>query len=58
VERGDECAVLPNGQLRRALLRLNDWVTKPQADWMIAEVRRSDSGGFDPQSTRVQAPDP
>ena len=45
-ERGDEREVLLKGRLRRALLRLNDWMTAPRADWVIAEIERIDFSGM------------
>ena len=46
VERGDEREVLLKGRLRRALLRLNAWMTESRADWVIAELERSDFSGM------------
>ena len=45
-ERGDEREVLLKQRLRRALLRLNEWMTPPQADWVIDELERVDAGGM------------
>ena len=33
-------------RLRRALLRLNEWMTPPQADWVIDELERVDASGM------------
>lgn len=45
-ERGDEREVILKGRLQRALLRLNDWMTESQAEWVIAELERSDFSGM------------
>ena len=45
-ERADEREVLLKGRLRRALLRLNDWMTESQAEWVAAELERSDFSGM------------
>ena len=45
-ERGDEREVLLKGRLRRALLRLNAWMTESQADWVVADLERSDFSGM------------
>ena len=46
VERGDEREVLLKARLRRALLRLNAWMTEAQADWVVAEVEHIDFSGM------------
>ena len=45
-ERGDEREVLLKGRLRRALLRLNAWMTESQAEWVVADLERSDVSGM------------
>ena len=45
-ERGDEREVLLKGRLRRALLRLNAWMTESQAEWVVADLERSDFSGM------------
>ena len=45
-ERGDEREVLLKGRLRRALLRLNAWMTESQAEWVVAELERIDFSGM------------
>ena len=37
-ERADEREVLLKGHLRRALLRLNEWMTEAQADRVILDL--------------------
>ena len=46
-ERDDEREVLLKGRLREALLRLNEWMTDAQADWVAAEAVARLAGGFD-----------
>ena len=45
-ERDDEREVLLKGRLRSALLRLNEWMTGAQADWVIGELERTEGGGI------------
>ena len=45
-ERGDEREVLLKGRLRRALLRLNEWMTEEQADRAIFELEHVDATGM------------
>ena len=45
-ERDDEREVLLKGRLRAALLRLNEWMTESQADWVIAELERIEGIGI------------
>ena len=33
-------------RLRAALLRLNEWMTEPQADWVIGELEHAESSGI------------
>ena len=44
-ERGDEREALLNERLRRALLRLNEWMTKEQAERVIFELEHIDATG-------------
>ena len=46
VERGDEREVLLNGRLRRALLRLNEWMTEEQAERAIFNLERIEATGM------------
>ncbi len=46
VERGGEREVLLKGRLRAALLRLNEWLTEPQADRVIFELENANSTGM------------
>ena len=50
-ERGDEREVLLKGRLRRALLRLNEWMTEGQAERVVFELEHVDATGM----TRNQA---
>jgi len=45
-ERDDEREVLLKGRMRRALLRLNEWMTEPQADWVIGELEHTEGSGI------------
>ena len=45
-ERGDEREVLLRARLRRALLRLNEWMTEEQAERVIFELQRVDATGM------------
>ena len=45
-ERDDEREVLLKGRLRAALLRLNEWMTEAQAEWVVAELKRSELSGL------------
>ena len=45
-ERDDERAVVLKGRLRKALLRLNEWMTVAQADWVIGELEHTEGGGI------------
>ena len=45
-ERDDERAVLLKGRLRAALLRLNEWMTESQADWVIGELEQTEGSGI------------
>ena len=45
-DRGDEREVLLKGQLRRALLLLNEWMTGTQADRAIFELEHIDTTGM------------
>ena len=45
-ERDDEREVLLKGRLREALLRLNEWMTEPQADWVIGELEHAEGSGI------------
>ena len=45
-ERDDERDVLLGRRLRDALLRLNDWMTGSQADWVIGELEHSEGSGI------------
>ena len=45
-ERGDERGVLLKGRLRRALLRLNEWMTEDQAERVIFELEHVDATGM------------
>ena len=46
VERGDEREVLLKGRLRRALLRLNEWMTEEQAERAIFNLERIEAMGM------------
>ena len=45
-ERGGEREVLLKGRLRAALLRLNEWLTEPQADRVIFELENVNATGM------------
>ena len=45
-ERDDEREVLLRGRLREALLRLNEWMTEAQADWVIGELEHTEGSGM------------
>ena len=45
-ERGNEREVLLKGRLRRALLRLNEWITEEQAERVIFELENVNSTGM------------
>ena len=45
-ERDDEREVLLRGRLRAALLRLNEWMTEAQADWVIGELEHTEGSGI------------
>ena len=45
-ERGDEREVLLKGRLRRALTRLNEWMTEAQAERVIFELQRVNATGM------------
>ena len=45
-ERGGERDVLLKGRLRDALLRLNEWLTEPQADRVIFELENVNATGM------------
>ena len=45
-ERDDEREVLLKGRLRAALLRLNEWMTESQADWVIGELEHAEGSGI------------
>ena len=45
-ERDDEREVLLKGRLRAALLRLNEWMTEAQADWVIGELEHTEGSGI------------
>ena len=45
-ERGDEREVLLKGRLRSAVLRLNEWMTVEQADWVIFDLEHVDATGM------------
>ena len=45
-ERGDEREVLLKGRLRRALLRLNQWMTGEQAERVVFELEHVDATGM------------
>ncbi len=45
-ERDDEREVLLKERLRRALLRLNEWMTKSQANWVISELEHTEGSGI------------
>ncbi len=45
-ERGDQRDVLLKGRLRRALLRLNEWMTEEQAKRVIFELEHIDATGM------------
>ncbi len=45
-ERNDEREVLLKARLRRALLRLNEWMTEEQAERVIFELQRVDATGM------------
>ena len=46
VERPDERGVLLKGRLRRALLRLNEWMTEEQAERTIFDLEHVDATGM------------
>ena len=45
-ERGDEREVLLKGRIRRALLRLNEWMTEEQAERAIFDLERIEAMGM------------
>ena len=45
-ERNDEREVLLKARLRRALLRLNEWMTEEQAERVIFQLQRVDAAGM------------
>ena len=45
-ERGDEREVLLKGRIRRALLRLNEWMTEEQAERAIFNLERIEATGM------------
>ncbi len=45
-ERDDEREVLLKGRVRAALLRLNEWMTEAQADWVIGELEHFEGSGI------------
>ena len=45
-ERGNEREVLLKGRLRRALLRLNEWITEEQAERVIFELENVNATGM------------
>ena len=45
-ERGDEREVLLKARLKRALLRLNEWMTEEQAERVIFELEHVDATGM------------
>ena len=45
-ERDDEREVLLRGRLRKALPRLNEWMTEAQADWVIGELEHTEGSGI------------
>ena len=45
-ERGDEREVLLKARLKRALLRLNEWMTEEQADRVIFDLEHVDATGM------------
>ena len=45
-ERDDEREVLLKDRLRAALLRLNEWMTESQADWVISELEHTEGSGI------------
>ena len=45
-ERADEREVLLKGRLRRALLRLNEWLTEAQADRVVFDLEHIDATGM------------
>ncbi len=45
-ERGDEREALLKGRLRRALLRLNEWMTDEQAERVVFELEHMDGTGM------------
>ena len=45
-ERADEREVLLKGRLRRALLRLNEWLTEAQADRVVFDLEHVDATGM------------
>ena len=45
-ERGDEREILLKGRLRRALLRLNEWMTEEQAERVVFELEHMDATGM------------
>ena len=45
-ERGDEREALLKGRLRRALLRLNEWMTEEQAERVVFELEHVDATGM------------
>ena len=46
LEREDEREVLLRGRLRRALLRLNEWMTEDQADRVVFDLEHIDAVGM------------
>ena len=45
-ERDDEREVLLRRRLRAELLRLNEWMTEAQADWVIGELEHIEGSGI------------
>ena len=45
-ERGDEREVLLKGRLKKALLRLNEWMTEDQAERAIFNLERIEATGM------------
>ena len=57
-ERGDQREALLKERLRRALQRLNEWMTEAQAERVIFELEHVEATGHGAQPARARVPDP